>query len=155
MRVAGNVIGNKSLGSIEYGVAVVGVKLVLVLGHTRCGAVTSTVELMCEDDNALQVTGCSHLESIVNEIAPCVDEESCSEIPRMSQDEKERFIDETARRNVCRSVYEIKARSEVLRNLVDAGKVMVVGALYDVKSGKMEFLTDPSAEPEYEQSPQA
>ncbi|EDL60197.1 bifunctional SulP family inorganic anion transporter/carbonic anhydrase [Gimesia maris] len=155
VRVAGNVIGNKSLGSIEYGVAVVGVKLVLVLGHTRCGAVTSTVELMCEDDNALQVTGCSHLESIVNEIVPCVDEETCSEIPRMSQDEKERFIDETARRNVCRSVYEIKARSEVLRNLVDAGKVMVVGALYDVKSGKMEFLTDPSAEPEYEQSPQA
>ncbi|MCA9019778.1 MAG: bifunctional SulP family inorganic anion transporter/carbonic anhydrase, partial [Planctomycetaceae bacterium] len=155
VRVAGNVIGNKSLGSIEYGVAVVGVKLVLVLGHTRCGAVTSTVQMMCEHNNAAQVTGCSHLNSIVEEIVPCVDEEACSGLNEMSEEAQELFIDETARRNVYRSVYEITARSEVIRDLVDAGKVMVVGALYDVKSGKMEFLTDSSDAPEHEQTPQA
>lgn len=155
VRVAGNVIGNKSLGSIEYGVAVVGVKLVLVLGHTRCGAVTSTVQLMSDHNNASQATGCSHLDSIVDEIVPCVDEESCSGLNEMSEEDKERFVDETARRNVYRSVHEIKSRSEVIRNLVDAGKVMVVGALYDVKSGKMEFFTEQTAEQEVEESPQA
>nr|WP_291173102.1 carbonic anhydrase [Gimesia sp.] len=155
VRVAGNVIGNKSLGSIEYGVAVVGVKLVLVLGHTRCGAVTSTVQLMCDHNNASQVTGCSHLDSIVDEIAPCVDEEICNGLSELSEEVKEQFVDDTARRNVYRSVHEITRRSEVVRDLVDAGKIMVVGALYDVKSGKIEFLTDPSTELEYRGAPQA
>mgnify|MGYP003131032279 FL=1 len=155
VRVAGNVIGRKTLGSIEYGVAVIGVKLVLVMGHTRCGAVTSTVQMMCDHHNATQATGCSHLDSIVDEIAPCVDEEACSRLSEMSELAREEFIDETARRNVYRSVQEITARSEVVRNLVDAGKIMVVGALYDVKSGKIEFLTDPSTELEYKGVPQA
>ncbi|QDV52584.1 bifunctional SulP family inorganic anion transporter/carbonic anhydrase [Gimesia fumaroli] len=155
VRVAGNVIGNKSLGSIEYGVAVAGVKLVLVLGHTRCGAVTSTVELMCDQNDTTQVTGCSHLDSIVNELVPCVDEEACEHLNEMTSEEQELFIDEVARRNVYRSVHEITARSKVIRDLVEAGKVMVVGALYDVKSGEMEFFTEQSAEQETEESPQA
>ncbi len=61
IRVAGNVIGSKSLGSIEYGVGVAGVKLVLVLGHTRCGAVTSSVQLLGDNKNVEQETGCQHL----------------------------------------------------------------------------------------------
>lgn len=142
VRVAGNVIGNKSLGSIEYGVSVEGVKLVLVLGHTRCGAVASTVQLMCDHSDPTQVTGCAHLDSIVHEVIPCVDEEACERLDEMSPEEREQFVDEVARRNVYRSVHEISARSQVIRDLVQAGKVMVVGALYDVKSGKMEFLTE-------------
>lgn len=154
VRVAGNVIGNKSLGSIEYGVAVAGVKLVLVLGHTRCGAVTSTVQLMCDHNDPTQATGCSHLDSIVDELVPCVDEDSCANLNAMSEEEREQFIDEVARRNVYRSVYEITARSQVIRELVESGKVMVVGALYDVKSGQMEFLTEQSAEQGVEGAPQ-
>jgi carbonic anhydrase/SulP family sulfate permease len=142
VRVAGNVIGNKSLGSIEYGVSVEGVKLVLVLGHTRCGAVASTVQLMCDHSDPTQVTGCAHLDSIVHEVIPCVDEEACERLDEMSPEEREQFVDEVARRNVYRSVHEISARSQVIRDLVQTGKVMVVGALYDVKSGKMEFLTE-------------
>lgn len=155
VRVAGNVIGNKSLGSIEYGVAVAGVKLVLVLGHTRCGAVTSTVKLISEHSDTQQVTGCSHLDSIVDELVPCVDEEVCEHLKEMSPEEQEEFIDEVARRNVYRSVHEIIARSPVIRDLVSEGKVMVVGALYDVKSGKMEFLTDQPVQEEVEASPEA
>jgi len=131
------------------------VKLVLVMGHTRCGAITSTVQLICDHHNVTQATGCTHLDSIVDEIAPCVDEEACSRLSEMNELAREEFIDETARRNVYRSVQEITARSEVVRNLVDAGKIMVVGALYDVKSGKIEFLTDPSTELEYRGAPQA
>jgi carbonic anhydrase len=73
VRVAGNVIGSKTLGSIEYGVGVAGVKLVLVLGHTRCGAVTSSVKLLGAKKNVQQETGCEHLHTIVDEIAPCID----------------------------------------------------------------------------------
>ncbi|QDV19970.1 Carbonic anhydrase 2 [Gimesia panareensis] len=142
VRVAGNVIGNKSLGSIEYGVLVAGVKLVLVLGHTRCGAVSSTVHLMCDHSDPTQVTGCAHLDSIVHEVDPCVDEEACEHLNEMNPEDQELFIDEVARRNVYRSVHEITARSPEIRELVQSGKVMVVGALYDVKSGKMEFLTE-------------
>ncbi|MFT5525585.1 MAG: carbonic anhydrase, partial [Pirellulaceae bacterium] len=62
VRVAGNVIGTKSLGSMEYGVAVAGVKLVLVLGHTRCGAVTSSVKLLGQGQKASDATNCQHLD---------------------------------------------------------------------------------------------
>ncbi len=60
VRVAGNIIGTKCLGSIEYGVGVARVKLVVVLGHTRCGAVTSSVSLLAEGKNVLEATGCEH-----------------------------------------------------------------------------------------------
>lgn len=143
VRVAGNVIGNKSLGSIEYGVAVARVKLVVVLGHTRCGAIDSTLELLGGNDNNTEpLTGCSHLNSIVEEVEPCVDKDLCSKMGEMTVDEQEAFGDEVARKNVIRSVQEITERSEVIRDLTKAGEVMVVGALYDVKSGKIEFMLD-------------
>ncbi|MGZ0164879.1 MAG: bifunctional SulP family inorganic anion transporter/carbonic anhydrase, partial [Planctomycetales bacterium] len=74
VRVAGNVIGTKSLASMEYGVKVAGVKLVLVMGHTRCGAVTSSVELVDSNQDAKVATGCEHLQSIVDELSPSVTE---------------------------------------------------------------------------------
>jgi len=144
VRVAGNVIGNKSLGSIEYGVAVAGVKLVLVLGHTRCGAIMSTVQLLGRSNTIEQIADCSHLDSITNEVEQSVDLKVCKGWNQMNPAEQEAFMDEVSRKNVLRSVHEIIERSEVIQKLMDAGQVMVVGALYDVKSGKMEFLTEQS-----------
>jgi len=140
VRVAGNVIGTKSLGSIEYGVAVAGVKLVLVMGHTRCGAVTSSVKLVSENRNAETETGCEHLHSIVEEIAPSVVNSYSRPITEMSEAELSEVVDEVARRNVTNTVRVITERSTVIRNAVEAGKVKVVGALYDVKSGEIEFF---------------
>jgi carbonic anhydrase/SulP family sulfate permease len=142
VRVAGNVIGSKSLGSIEYGVGVAGVKLVLVLGHTRCGAVTSSVQLLRENKNVEQATGCQHLHTIVDEIAPCVDSAELARLSDLSASEQESYVDEIAKRNVLRTVHEIIQRSTAIRQAVDAGKVLVVGALYDVKSGNIEFLLE-------------
>ncbi len=142
VRVAGNVIGSKSLGSIEYGVGVAGVKLVLVLGHTRCGAVTSSVQMLSENQNVEQVTGCQHLHAIVDEIAPCLNSADFRHFKEMDAAEKESFIDEVARRNVRRTVREIIDRSAIIGQAVRAGKVLVVGALYDVKSGEIEFMID-------------
>ncbi len=142
VRVAGNVIGSKSLGSIEYGVGVSGVKLVLVLGHTRCGAVTASVQLLGDKKNVEQATGCQHLHTIVDEIAPCIDDADFRQLREMDQTEKEAFVDEIARRNVRRTVHEITKRSAVIRQAVAQGKALVVGALYDVKSGEIEFLLE-------------
>lgn len=140
VRVAGNIIGTKSLGSLEYAAIVSGVKLIVVLGHTRCGAVTASVQFMCDQKSPDEVTGCSHLSSITDEINRGVELTECVRLNAISEEEKERFIDDIAERNVQRTVQEIVARSEGIEKAVTAGELMVVGALYDVKSGRIEFL---------------
>jgi len=142
VRVAGNVIGPQPLASIEYGVRLSGVKLVLVLGHTRCGAVTSSVELLSEHKNIEQTTGCPHLHSIVDEIEQCIDQRECERLSAMTEEKREEFIDDAARRNVMHTVREIREQSAAVREAVDAGQVMIVGAMYDIKTGGIDFLLD-------------
>jgi carbonic anhydrase/SulP family sulfate permease len=142
VRVAGNVIGTKSLASIEYGVKVAGVKLVLVMGHTRCGAVSSSVELVGSNQDAKVATGCEHLQSIVDELSPSVTELLTRPLSELSPAEVETLVDEVARHNVQRTVKEVVSRSSVIREAVDEGQVRVVGAVYDVKSGEIEFLEE-------------
>ncbi|EMI55984.1 bifunctional SulP family inorganic anion transporter/carbonic anhydrase [Rhodopirellula sallentina] len=150
VRVAGNVVGTKSLGSLEFAVGVAGVKLVVVLGHTRCGAVTSSVKLVAGKQDAMSVTGCEHLQAIVDEIAPSIKDVPHS-LDSLGKDELDTYVDNVARANVLHTVGEIIRRSQVIRNAVDEGRVKVIGALYDVKTGKTEFFgvspTGPSDEP--------
>ncbi len=143
-RVAGNVIGTKSLGSIEYGVTVAGVKLVVVLGHTRCGAVTSSIEILGGQLTAREVTGCPHLPAIVDEIEHSVSRDECRERASTDPRDREAFVDEVARRNVLRTVHEVIERSPPIRKAVESGQAMVVGALYDVATGEIEFLLEES-----------
>ncbi len=140
VRVAGNVIGSKTLGSVEYGVGVAGVKLVLVLGHTRCSAVTSSVQLIADNKNALEATGCEHLHTIVDEIAPSINRDKLSGYNNANESEKDAVVDEVAKLNVQRTVNQIIQRSKAIKRAVDNGSVLVVGAIYDVKTGKIEFF---------------
>ncbi|MCA9196923.1 MAG: bifunctional SulP family inorganic anion transporter/carbonic anhydrase [Planctomycetales bacterium] len=140
VRVAGNVIGTKSLASMEYGVGVAGSKLILVLGHTKCGAVTAAVDLLCKNLDAKTVTGCDHLQSIVNEIAPSVAEETCQLLSVETNGQMEAVVDEVAKRNVLTTVAEITQRSAIIRKAVEEGRAKVVGAMYDVRSGEIEFF---------------
>ncbi|TWT57374.1 Carbonic anhydrase 2 [Thalassoglobus neptunius] len=142
VRVAGNVIGTKTLGSIEYGVAVSGVKLVVVLGHTRCGAVTSSVHFLANEQDVMAATGCPHLHSVLEEIDHSVSHDEARKFNRLDDESKDSFVDEVARRNVLKTADEIVARSEPIRKAVESGQAMVVGALYDVKSGKISFFTE-------------
>lgn len=142
VRVAGNVIGTKSLGSIEYAVTVAGAKLVLVLGHTRCGAVTSSVQLLDEGLNTEQASGCPNLHAIVAEIQQCVEGDECTGVSTMPPQAMDACVDSIARKNVERTVREITSRSHAIRSAVDAGELLVVGAMYDVKTGLIEFFTD-------------
>ncbi len=138
-RVAGNVLSDKTLGSLEYGVVVAGAKLVLVLGHTRCGAVTSAIQLSTSGQDAFEATGCAHLPSIVNEVAASLMEGEC--LPgEIDSPASEVFIDEVARRNVLRTVQGVTEQSEAIRRVMDGGRVLVVGAMYDVATGEITFL---------------
>lgn len=140
VRVAGNVIGTKSLGSLEYAVGVAGVKLVAVMGHTRCGAVTSSVQLVAGGQTAQLATGCQHLQAIVDEISRSIPSISNDRLQTLSTEERELLCDAVATRNVLHTRNLILARSHIIRAAVEAGQVQVVGALYDVKSGGIEFL---------------
>lgn len=142
VRVAGNVIGTKSLGSIEYGVAVAGVKLVAVLGHTRCGAVMSSVGLLADGKSACDATGCESLDAVVHEVQVSIREEEARQFSRMDASDKEHLVDEVVRRNVLRTVHEITARSRVIRNAVREGRVQVVGMVYDISTGEVHFLSE-------------
>lgn len=140
VRVAGNIIGSKSLGSLEYGVAVAGSKLLLVMGHTRCGAVTSSIQLVCEQKDVTEATGCPHLPPIVSEVSESFTMAECQTFKEQSDEAREEFIDDIAKRNVMHTVHQILERSEPIRKLQEEGKVLVLGAMYDVKSGQVEFL---------------
>lgn len=142
VRVTGNVIGTKSLGSIEFGIATAGAKVVLVMGHTRCGAVASAVQLFDGEQDVERVTGCQHLPRIVDEIQQSVDPSEGKRFAAMNEAEKETFVDEVARRNVLRIVDEVSRRSRVIGEAAADGSILVVGALYDVKSGEINFLSD-------------
>ena len=141
VRVAGNIIGSKSLGSLEYAVKVAGVKVVLILGHTRCGAVTSSIQLITEGKDAQTETGCQHLQSIVDEIAPSVTDVQEKSLDSMSTAERDAFVDATAAKNVLHTAELVVSRSKVIRDAVDEGRATVVPAMYDVRTGKIEFLS--------------
>ncbi len=140
VRVAGNVISPKVLGSIEYACAVAGAKLVLVMGHTRCGAVNAAVSLASSHSNATDATGCKHLESIVQDIQKSLDPDLIQRFDRLSGDEQSRCVDEVARRNVALSVTRILEQSQTISGLVQANRIAVVGAMYDIVTGKIDRL---------------
>ncbi|MDY3553787.1 SulP family inorganic anion transporter [Gemmata sp. JC717] len=154
VRLAGNVASRKVLGSIEYGCAVAGAKLVLVMGHTRCGAVTAAVDLICSGRTAAEVTGCQHLDHIIGDVQRVVDPVACRAAHWPTPADKEAFVNDVARRNVLRVVASVVEQSETLRRLVREGRIAVAGAMYDVNTGEMEFLTAGAADPAPAQSDQ-
>lgn len=140
IRVAGNIAGTKTLASLEYAVAVSGVKLVLVLGHTRCGAVTASVDFLGQGLDASKETGCLHLNSIVDEIGACVPVGELRSAAQLPETKKKEFVDDVASRNVAYTVQQITERSEAIAALAQSGNVKVLGAMYDVRSGEVQFL---------------
>lgn len=140
IRVAGNVVGTKTLASLEYAVAVSGVKLVLVLGHTRCGAVTSSIDFVSSGSDVFATTGCQHLGSIVEEVSACVSQEECLRATDSGGETKAHFVDEVVRRNVMHASAEIIRRSEAIASAVESGQAKVMGAVYDVSTGMIDFF---------------
>jgi len=139
LRVAGNVAAEQELGSMEYGCGVAGAKLILVLGHTRCGAVAATVDLVASgDDKANAGEGFDNLSVITNKIAHCVHEETETQCDRHGKNED--FVKRITELNVKKTMDDIYQKSSVLRNLIDEEKILLVGGIYNVQTGEVEML---------------
>ena len=142
IRIAGNVVSRKVLGSAEYGCAVAGAKLILVMGHTRCGAVATAVNLIGSTRTAAETTGCQHLDHIVHEIQQSADPVTSRGVEERPAAEKESLINAVACRNVLRVVERMRDQSRTLDGLVRERRIAIVGAMYDVVTGEIEFLAD-------------
>lgn len=142
-RVAGNVPSLEVLGSLEYACAVAEAKLILVMGHTRCGAVTAAVDLADSRDGVAAATGCDHLGYVVSQIRRAV-QTAGRRGGQLAGEEKTAFVDSVARLNVANTVDTLRQESRTLDGLVRDGRVMIVGAMYDVATGEIEFLDEPT-----------
>ena len=127
-RIAGNVVTPELLGSMEFAAGVAGARAIVVLGHSECGAVKGAcdgVEL-------------GNLTSTLAHIQPAVEAVPVVEGPRNSTNTA--WVNAVAHENVAQTVQRIIDDSPLLKGLVDEGKLLVVGAMYDVATGKVEFL---------------
>ncbi len=139
-RVAGNIATTELLGSLEYACAVVGSKLVVVMGHTSCGAVNAAVDLLAAAKKASEATPCANLDGLVTEIQQAIDPRTVKQPDQWAPGEKAAYANEIARHNVMRTIKVIRERSETLNKLVLEGKIAIVGCLYDVTTGKVDFF---------------
>lgn len=139
-RIAGNVARDKMIGSLEFACGVAGAKLLLVLGHTSCGAVKAAVELKVAGKSAVDATGCDHLDELVGIIQGSIDSAKTKEFSSLSDEQKKVFVDEVARKNVLNTMSYIREKSRILEKLIRENKVMMVGAVYDIHTGRVNFL---------------
>lgn len=127
-RVAGNIANDDLIGSLEFACAAAGAKVVLVMGHTACGAVKGAI------DNV----ELGHLTALLDKIKPAVAATTFGG-PRTSNNDA--FVDAVAATNARRTVEEIRARSSVLAGLEKDGKVKMVASMYHLAGGRVELLT--------------
>lgn len=127
-RVAGNYVDTDMLGNMEFGAAVAGSKLIVVLGHSECGAVKGA----CDNVKL------GNLTHTLTNLAPAVYE--VTDVAGERNSKNKAFVDAVAHKNVNLMVENILARSSVLSDLVDDGKLKVVGAMYDVSTGAVTFM---------------
>jgi carbonic anhydrase/SulP family sulfate permease len=144
IRVAGNIATDEVLGSMEFATAVAGAKLVVVLGHTRCGAVGAALQATCKPDVPV-APECTHLGSIVTSIGRMVDQSMCALPEDASPGRKQAVADDLGRRNVIAVVREIRRRSGAIERLVSEGRVGIVGMMYDVATGEVHVVSGTAA----------
>lgn len=138
IRVAGNVCDTDEIGSIEYGLAHVNTPVLVVLGHTQCGAVTAVTHAVQGRGHALE----RNIPELVDNIIPAV-ERTIESNPGLSEDD---IISPAIVENVWTGIEDIFTESPAIRNLVNSGKTKVVGAIYDVGTGKIDWLEDSRVE---------
>lgn len=130
IRIAGNIINEDILGSMEFGCKVAGSKIIVVLGHTKCGAIKGA---------------CDHVEmgnltALLSKIQPAVsDEKSISENRTSGNAE---FVENVATINVKRTVKSIMERSTILKEMIDKGQIGIVGGTHDIATGMVTFYPD-------------
>lgn len=127
-RVAGNIINDDILGSMEFGCKVSGAKLIVVLGHSSCGAVKSAI------DNVKL----GNITTLLNKIKPAVVKSQNYTGEKTSKNEE--FTDLVGRNNVLNSIELIKSKSPILKQMLEKGEIKIAGAYYDMKTGEVTFI---------------
>jgi len=134
IRVAGNVCDTDEVGSIEYGLAHVRTPVMVVLGHTQCGAVTAVTRAINGHGHAME----RNIPALVDNIEPAV-RKAMEKYPQAKGDE---IIPFAIEENVWTGIRDLFMKSPATRDLVKAGKAKVVGAIYDVSDGRVYWLDD-------------
>jgi carbonic anhydrase len=127
VRIAGNVINDDILASIEYGCHIIGTKLIVVLGHSQCGAIQSACQGVKE----------GHITQLLDKIKPAIEAETQTIAKRHGNNIE--FITEVTNLNIAHSLLEIFKRSKIIQSDVIEQKIGIIGAHYNVSSGKVEF----------------
>ncbi|MGB4400581.1 MAG: carbonic anhydrase family protein [Daejeonella sp.] len=130
VRIAGNIINEDILGSMEFGCKLAGSKIIVVLGHTKCGAIKGA---------------CDHVEmgnltALLTKIRPAVDDETETKANRTSGNSK--FVENVAIINTKRTVEAINQRSPILKEMIENGEIGIVGGVHDIVTGKVTFFKD-------------
>mgnify|MGYP001164762187 CR=1 FL=1 len=130
VRIAGNIINEDILGSMEFGCKVASSKIIVVLGHTKCGAVRGA---------------CDHVEmgnltALLSKIQPAVyDEKTETENRNSGNDE---FVEKVSTINVKRTVHAIIERSPIIKEMIEAGEIEIIGGIHDITTGAVSFYDD-------------
>lgn len=128
-RIAGNFVNDDILGSMEFACKLAGTKLIVVLGHTACGAVKGA----CDDAKLGKLTG------MLEKIKPAVNSVSKPEDPSLRNSSNIEFVNNVAEKNVHLTIDKIKADSEVLDEMQQNNEIKIVGGMYDIQSGAVTF----------------
>jgi carbonic anhydrase len=128
VRIAGNIVNEDILGSMEFGCKVAGAKIIVVLGHTNCGAVNGAC-----DNVAL-----GNLTGLIEKIKPAVDQEMTTTSNRNSSNST--FVENVAELNVSLSVKNILLKSPIIAEMVKNEEITIVGGVHDISSGEVKFF---------------
>ena len=130
VRIAGNIINEDILGSMEFGCKAAGAKIIVVLGHTKCGAIKGA----CDHVEMGNLTG------LLSKIQPAVDDEKTETENRSSANSE--FVEKVSKINVKRTVQEVMKRSPILKEMIDAGSLGIVGGTHDISTGEVTFYSE-------------
>jgi len=132
IRIAGNVVNEDIVGSIEYACKVAGSKLIVVLGHSKCGAIKGA----CDAVEMGSLTG------LLEKVKPALEKTAAA----AKETTKEQYAEVVAQANVLESMREILEKSTILRNMYNEGKIGIVGGMYHVENGRVNFIRQLFAE---------
>lgn len=124
IRIAGNVVNNDILASLEYAVKYVGSKVLMVLGHTECGAIKSAKQGVTD----------GHITDLLKKIQPSISK------AMLQEDDAYLFHDKVAYANVENSLEEIITRSEIVKEMFEKGEIGLVGGVYNIENGEVDFF---------------
>jgi carbonic anhydrase len=132
IRIAGNVVNTDIMGSLEFACKVAGSKLIVVLGHTNCGAIKAA---------------CDHVElgnvtELLAKIQPAIYEEKEFNQSEQRTSKNSKFVENVSELNVRRSVKAILSRSYILDTMINKGEIAIIGAMHDLATGEVTFIDD-------------